>query len=351
MTWGKSLFRFSDSRKVASLASTGITLAWLAIEFSLRYPENALTIFIKALALWILAFLIILWLANRFIYEKIRVIYKIIHDQKVPKDIDPRETLKATSLQEIDAEVEAWGEERRREMARLREMERYRREYIGNISHELKTPVFNIQGYILTLLDGGLEDPEINRTYLLKAEKSINRLIAMIEDLETINLLESNELKLHFTRFNLVDLVREAIESLEIKALKRECVIVLNHEPERPLFVTADRYRIMQVVVNLLDNAIKYGKKQGGRIKISFFDMDEHILAEITDDGPGIPQEYLPRIFERFFRIDKGRSRSQGGTGLGLAIVKHIMEAHGQTVNVRSTPGVGTTFGITLRKA
>ncbi|MDN5330094.1 MAG: two-component system, OmpR family, phosphate regulon sensor histidine kinase PhoR [Bacteroidales bacterium] len=302
-------------------------------------------------AFWAVSFLFILWLTNNFIYDKIRVIYKIIHNQKVPKDVNPKETIKAESLEEIDAEVEAWSEERREEVDKLREMERYRREYIGNISHELKTPIFNIQGYILTLLDGGLEDPEVNRTYLLKAEKNVNRLIAMIEDLETINLLESNELKLNFTRFNLVDLVREAMESLELKAAKKECKWVLNHEIEIPLFVKADRHRIMQVLVNLLDNAIKYGKKEGGRVKVSFFDMDEHILAEVTDDGPGIPQEYLPRIFERFFRIDKGRSRSQGGTGLGLAIVKHIMEAHGQTVTVRSTPGIGTTFGITLKKA
>ncbi len=348
---GKSLFRFSDSRKVASLASAAI-LIFYAIEvwfFPLTPSRSSLIIF--GILLWLVSFWVILWLTNRFIYDKIRVIYKIIHSQKLPKHVNPKEAIKAESLEEIDQEVEAWGEERRQEMERLREMERYRREYIGNISHELKTPVFNIQGYILTLLDGGLEDPEVNRTYLLKAEKSINRLIAMIEDLETINLLESNELKLTFTRFNLVELVREAMESLELKASKRGCTILLNHNNEIPLFVMADRYRIMQVFVNLIDNAIKYGKKEGGRVKISFFDMDEHILAEVTDDGPGIPQEYLSRIFERFFRIDKGRSRNQGGTGLGLAIVKHIMEAHGQTVTVRSTPGIGTTFGITLKKA
>jgi two-component system phosphate regulon sensor histidine kinase PhoR len=348
---GKSLFRFSDSRKLATLASSGISIVFLLTSWFLHPDGNKFTLFIIAVAFWVVSFLLILWLTNKFIYDKIRVIYKIIHNQKVPKDLNPKETIKAESLEEIDAEVEAWSEERRQEVDKLREMERYRREYIGNISHELKTPIFNIQGYILTLLDGGLEDPEVNRTYLLKAEKSVNRLIAMIEDLETINLLESNELKLNFTRFNLVDLVREAMESLELKAAKKECKLVLNHEIEIPLFVKADRHRIMQVLVNLLDNAIKYGKKEGGRVKVSFFDMDEHILAEVTDDGPGIPQEYLPRIFERFFRIDKGRSRSQGGTGLGLAIVKHIMEAHGQTVTVRSTPGIGTTFGITLKKA
>ena len=347
---GKSLFRFSDSRKVASLASTAILIFYAVAVWFFPLAEVRLSLLLFGLLLWFVSFWVILWLTNRFIYDKIRVIYKIIHSQKLPKHVNPRETIKAGSLEEIDAEVEAWSEERREEMERLREMERYRREYIGNISHELKTPVFNIQGYILTLLDGGLEDPEVNRTYLLKAEKSVNRLIAMIEDLETINLLESNELKLNFTRFNLVELVREAMETLELKAAKKECSLVLNHNAEIPLFVMADRYRIMQVFVNLIDNAIKYGKKEGGRVKISFFDMDEHILAEVTDDGPGIPQEYLSRIFERFFRIDKGRSRNQGGTGLGLAIVKHIMEAHGQTVTVRSTPGVGTTFGITLKK-
>ncbi len=251
----------------------------------------------------------------------------------------------------MQREVTEWSDERREEIETLKELEKYRREYIGNISHELKTPIFNIQGYILTLLDGGLEDPNVNRNYLLKAEKSVNRMIAIIEDLEMINLLEANELKLNIIRFNLVDLAREAVESLEMKTKKRECEVFINHNIDRPIYVLADRQRILQVFTNLIDNAIKYGKKSGGRIKISFFDMDENILAEITDDGPGISQNDLTHIFERFYRLDRGRSREMGGTGLGLAIVKHIIEAHHQTVNVRSSIGVGTTFGFTLKKA
>ncbi|NMD16940.1 MAG: sensor histidine kinase [Bacteroidales bacterium] len=288
---------------------------------------------------------------DKFIFSKIRVIYKTIHSQKVPKGIDPRQTIEAHSVEDVQREVTEWSDERREEIETLKELEKYRREYIGNISHELKTPIFNIQGYILTLLDGGLEDPNVNRNYLLKAEKSVNRMIAIIEDLEMINLLEANELKLNIIRFNLVDLAREAVESLEMKTKKRECEVFINHNIDRPIYVLADRQRILQVFTNLIDNAIKYGKKSGGRIKISFFDMDENILAEITDDGPGISQNDLTHIFERFYRLDRGRSREMGGTGLGLAIVKHIIEAHHQTVNVRSSIGVGTTFGFTLKKA
>ena len=218
----------------------------------------------------------------------------------------------------------------------------------GNISHELKTPIFNIQGYVLTLLDGGLEDPSINRDYLIKAEKSINRMIAIIDDLETISMLESNQLQLNKSRFDILSLLREAMEAVEIKARKKDCSIFLSQIYDRPIYVIADRQRILQVLINLLDNAVKYGRKKEGKVKIGFFDMDEHILIEISDNGPGIAQQDLPRIFERFYRTDKGRAREQGGTGLGLAIVKHILEAHNQSVTVRSTLEVGTTFGFTL---
>ena len=222
---------------------------------------------------------------------------------------------------------------------------------MGNVSHELKTPIFNIQGYVLTLLDGGLEDPTINREYLKRTEKSINRMVAIVEDLEEISMLEYGELKLKFTTFNIVELTREVIDFLEIKAQRKSHRIYFDKSYDKPIYVHADKKRIRQVLVNLIDNSIKYAKREYGKTKISFFDMDENLLLEVTDNGIGIARENIPRLFERFFRTDKARSREEGGTGLGLSIVKHIMEAHHQSVNVRSTPGIGSTFAITLSRS
>lgn len=349
----KKSFNFSDSRRVASMVASYSLIVYLILTVILSrfYPGIDRTyVALKGFFLWLTLFLISYYLVDKFIFEKIRVIYKTIHSQKVGKGENPRKNIRARSISEIDLEVSQWGEERKAEIERLKELETYRREYIGNISHELKTPIFNIQGYVLTLLDGGLEDPGINREYLRKAEKNISRMITILDDLETISMFESNEIQLNKTRFDLLALSHEAVESLELKSKKRECEIHFSQNYDKPIYVVADRARIQQVIINLIDNAIKYGRKKEGRIKIGYFDMDEHILMEITDNGPGIAQQELPRIFERFYRTDKGRSREQGGTGLGLAIVKHILEAHNQSVTVRSTIEVGTTFGFTLLK-
>jgi two-component system phosphate regulon sensor histidine kinase PhoR len=256
----------------------------------------------------------------------------------------------SNTLESVNRQVLEWGEQQQQEIEKLKELARYRREFLGNVSHELKTPIFNIQGYVLTLLDGGLEDPNINREYLLKTEQSIERMVTIIEDLEAISKLESGELKLKFTRFDIVELSKDVVDFLEIKAKKKKIKIHFAKNYDRSIFVNADKKSIRQVLVNLIDNSIKYGLDKDGTIKVSFFDMDENILVEVTDNGIGIDQKDIPRLFERFFRTDKGRSREQGGSGLGLAIVKHLIEAHEQVINVRSTVGVGTTFAFTLKK-
>ena len=238
------------------------------------------------------------------------------------------------------------AEEKNREIEQLKQLERYRRDFIGNISHELKTPLFNIQGYILTLLDGGLDDPSINREYLKRTEKSIERLIRIVDDLDEITQLESGQIKLTVTQFDLTALTMEVIEMLEIKARKRKVDIHCTQQ-DRSIYVEGDQEKIRQVITNILENSIRYGREEG-TVKIDFFDMDEHVLTEITDSGTGIDPEELPRVFERFYRTSRGRASFSKGKGLGLAIVKHIIEAHDQTVNVRSTIGVGTTFGFTL---
>ncbi len=298
-----------------------------------------------------ISFLMFYFILRHFIYEKIRVIYKTIHDLKTPRG-KRREIWydQDDMIRKANEEVLEWASDRKKEIDALKKMESYRREFLGNVSHELKTPIFNIQGYVLTLLDGGLEDPEINRNYLLRTEKSINRMISIIEDLETISRLESGEIQLKFTQFDMVSLVREVLEMMEMEADRRKIRMAFGRSYESPVMVYADRKSIQQVVTNLMVNALKYGT-ENGRVKVSFFDMDEHILTEVTDSGIGIAREEIPRVFERFYRGEKSRSRDKGGgSGLGLAIVKHIIEAHNQTINVRSTLGIGTTFAFTLKK-
>ena len=235
------------------------------------------------------------------------------------------------------------------EIRSLREQDSFRRDYIGNLSHELKTPVFNIQGYILTLLEGALEDPRHNRIFLEKAARSVDRMTVLLEDLDGITRIESGNLELYREDFDLNKLAREVIESLEHTAKKSNIKLVINSSKDGVIPVNADRSRVEQILTNLVVNSIKYGK-EGGTTKVRFYDMDTDFLVEVADDGIGMTTEHLPRVFERFYRVDKSRSRHHGGTGLGLAIVKHLVEAHGQTINVRSTEGVGSTFSFTMQK-
>lgn len=304
------------------------------------------------LILFVFCFFTFRYTIEKFVYEKIKIIYKTIHSLKLPKEQKRRRLIiSGDSIDKVNQEVMEWGETKTREIEELKKLASYRREFIGNVSHELKTPIFNIQGYVLTLLDGALKDPHINREYLLRTEKSINRMIAIVEDLEAISRLESGELELEIVDFDLLALTREIIEFLEIKANNRNNMIFFAGHYEKPIMVHGDKDKIRQVMTNLIDNSIKYGKKEDGKTKISFFDMDENYLIEVTDNGVGIAKQDIPRVFERFYRTDKGRSREQGGTGLGLSIVKHIIEAHDQTINIRSTQGVGTTFAFTFSKA
>ncbi len=289
---------------------------------------------------------------EKFIYQKIKLIYKTIYNLKRQKGekMESHE-FDTNTIESINQEVLEWGEKKKLEIEQLKKNELYRRDFLGNIYHELKTPIFNIQGYVLTLLDGGLEDPTINREYLLRTEKSIIRMIAIVEDLETISNLETSQIKLKITKFDILELTREVFEFLEIKAKKKKKTFLLDGKYDKPVMVEADKKWTRQVLVNLLDNSIKYGAAKEGKTKVSFFDLDENMLIEITDDGPGIAPEEIPRVFERFYRTQSARSKEKTGTGLGLAIVKHIIEAHDQTVNVRSRLGVGTTFAFTLKKA
>lgn len=305
--------------------------------------------FIAGVLVFAGAFFTTKYAAERFIHKKVRLIYKTIHNLKSRKDTGDKEPT-TSDLDFVDREVKAWAEEQSKEIQDLKIRENYRREFIGNISHELKTPIFNIQGYILTLLDGALSDPEINEKFLKRTHKSVERMIRILQDMETISKLEAGEMDLNMKEFNLLELVREVTEMVEMKALEREVKITTNGNGEKAIKVFADVERIEQVLTNLILNSIKYGKK-GGETKLRFYDMDENILVEVADNGVGIPEKDLPRLFERFYRVDKSRARDMGGSGLGLAIVKHIVDAHNQTIHVRSTEGIGSTFSFTLKKA
>jgi two-component system, OmpR family, phosphate regulon sensor histidine kinase PhoR len=284
------------------------------------------------------------------ISEKIAPIYKTIGDfpfngKKIKENIENRKDI----ITEVDLDVKMWANDKMAEIDRLRDIEKYRKDFIGNVSHELKTPIFNIQGYVLTLLDGGLEDPKINRLYLERTEKSIDRMISIVEDLESITKLESGEVKLKIEGVNLVKLVEEVFD-LEMRAAnERRITMNLAVKAAKPIMVNADKRRIFEVFTNLIGNAIKYGKK-GGAINVIFYDMNDMLMIEVSDDGIGIDKKDLHRIFERFYRVDKSRSRMMGGTGLGLSIVKHIIEAHKQTINVKSQLNKGTTFTFMLEK-
>lgn len=286
-----------------------------------------------------------------FIYRKIKLVYKNIHSLKVRK-LDPRmsDMNMLDPINEMEKEVRDWAEDKSSEIEQLRTMERYRKEFLGNVSHELKTPIFNIQGYINTLLDGAWDDHEVLIHFLKKAARSTDRIASLVEDLEAISQLESGFLTMEMEIFDINDLIRDIFDSLDFRAAEKNITLDFKEGCDVPFIVEADKDRIRQVVINLIVNSIKYGKEDGHTL-VGLYDMDENILVEVTDNGIGIEEEHLPRLFERFYRVDKSRSRDEGGTGLGLSIVKHIIEAHDQTINVRSTKGVGTTFAFTLKKA
>ncbi len=341
----------SITTKRITILSTIVYFFLTIIFFLINYFSTNITIslLISIPVILLLYSIYVRYYINGFIKSKVKPIYKTIHKlnateitQEISQDKDP--------FKRVTQDVADWMQGKTKEIQQLRQMEQYRKEYLGNVSHELKTPIFNIQGYILTLLEGGIDDDNINMLYLKRTEKSIDRMISIIEDLEAISKLEAGELQIHKEKFNLFQLIEEVFDMQEIRAKDKKIELKLNKSGEKSLMVNADKQRIFQVLSNLVVNSINYGKNKG-KTTINYYDMDNRYLIEIKDNGIGIKEADLPRIFERFFRVDKSRSRDQGGTGLGLAIVKHIIEAHNQTINVNSTYGSGTSFTITLEKA
>lgn len=329
--------------------AVGLALALVNFYFQRHWSYSLITFFVA----FTISFTVFYYLFERYIYSKIKLIYKLIHNLKLGKDLKDAigEHVSADPINDVEQEVRDWAKARKKEIDALKSQEQFRREFLSNISHEFKTPLFAVQGYLDGLQDGMLEeDPEMATQFLEKASRNLDRLSYLIQDLDEISRLESGQIPVKFQKFDIVELINEVLESLEQKAVEHKIKVVFKEKYQAPTIVHADREKARQVLVNLVDNSLKYGKA-GGHTSLRIYSLYDQVLIEVTDDGMGIAEKNLNRVFERFYRTDKSRSRQIGGSGLGLAIVKHIIEAHQQTINVRSTEGVGTTFAFTLEKA
>jgi two-component system phosphate regulon sensor histidine kinase PhoR len=349
------MFKNISLRNMSLLGALAITLfvgigIWIG-EKMLFVPIYGRYGVILMIALGIFAYVAIKFLLDRYIYRRIKLIYKIIRRSKT--SVPDKRTLQKnenTILEGVEKDVQQWADSQQNEIETLKTLESYRKRYIGNVSHELKTPIFSIQGYIYTLIDGGLYDENVNMKYLERAASNVERLLTIVQDLEEISKLESEDLILDMQKFDIKALVKEVFNDLEVNARPRNITLSFKEGADKSYHVVGDREGIRQVLTNLINNSIKYGV-ENGVTKVSFYVMDKQILIEISDNGIGIEEKHLKHLFDRFYRVDKSRSRESGGSGLGLSIVKHILEAHNQSVNVRSTTGKGSTFGFTLDKA
>ena len=332
---------------------SALTAVILSIPIGLGfYAESGkpLIAAIAAVVTFLGSYFLIRFVLQWFIYRKIKLVYKFIYQTKASKkeEMYYKYILPQKSIDEVREDVEKWAEQRRAEIEALKNTEAYRKEFLQNLAHEFKTPIFAIQGYVDTLLNGALENPAVNKKFLENAARNVDRMVNLVSDLDEISKLESGEQPLYQENFIIQDLIKEVYETLSIKTSPRNIKCSIKKGCEFPINVFADKEKIRQVILNLVENATKYGK-QDGYIVASIYKADEkHVLIEISDDGVGIAEEHLHRIFERFYRTDRGRSRDVGGTGLGLAICKHIIEAHGQSIHVRSKVDVGTTIGFLL---
>lgn len=336
--------------KLGLINSLVCVLCFLLLNYFGNFKIDFSYLLISSFASFISGFIVLYYFYYVEVNNKVKALTEKIRLRFLNNEIPQKQNQleDEDSLELLNQRVNLLIESREKEVKHFENLDSYRKEYLGNVSHELKTPVFNIQGYVDTLINGGLSDPLVNVDYLKRAEKSIDRLIHIIDDLETITQLESGELNLDFDDFDIANLCKDIYSSLELNAAKRNIKLELDKKYDKPVNVLADKFRIRQVLVNLITNSIKYGKDNGTTL-VSLNYLNDDVVIEIKDDGDGINKVHLPRIFERFYRIDKGRSREQGGTGLGLAIVKHIIEAHEKSIIVNSYIGKGTTFTFSLK--
>jgi two-component system, OmpR family, phosphate regulon sensor histidine kinase PhoR len=292
------------------------------------------------------SFFVIQYRVEKFIYRRVKKIYDEVSLLEKSSFINQPIT---TDMATLTKEVKKFATDKKLEIETLKVREQYRREFLGNVSHELKTPLFTVQGYLLTLLDGAMDDKTISKKYLQRAEKGVERLIYIVKDLDMITKLETGDINLEYSQFDIVEVVQNVFDLLEMRASRKKITLTFDMK-YKPIFVYADQEKIQQVVTNLVVNSIKYGK-EGGTTEVSIEDLVKHkTIVRITDNGEGIQKQHIPRLFERFYRVDKSGARSEGGSGLGLAIVKHIIEGHQEKIYVESQYGLGSEFSFTLEK-
>lgn len=306
--------------------------------------------FITAVCVFISAYFIIRWQLRKYITRNMKTLYRTMQSLKSAGDMRRQPASAEEMLENAESALAEWADAKITEMKSIKATDTYRKEFIGNLAHELKTPIFSIQGYVETLLDGEVSDQETIRKFLQKASNNIDRISSLIKDLDLITKIESDQLPLSIKKFDIIQLTRTVMELLDEQARSKHIQLRVKAVQGDTKMVEADFLKIEQVLINLITNSIYYGR-EGGWVSAEFFDLDDEVLVEITDNGLGIAQEHLPRIFERFYRVDKSRSRNEGGSGLGLAICKHIVESHGGTIGVRSKLGEGSTFSFTLKRS
>jgi two-component system phosphate regulon sensor histidine kinase PhoR len=305
-------------------------------------------VFVFALCLFIFSFLLIQYRVENFIYKRVKKIYD---DVSLLENTSFRNQPITTDMATLTKEVQKFARDKKLEIETLKIREEYRREFLGNVSHELKTPLFTVQGYLLTLLDGAMDDKNIRKKYLQRAEKGVERLIYIVKDLDMITKLETGDINLELSKFNIVEVVQNVFDLLEMKASKKNILLTFDAKYTKPIWLMGDQEKVQQVVTNLVVNSIKYGK-EGGTTEVAIEDLvNNKVIVRITDNGEGIEKQHIPRLFERFYRVDKSGARSEGGSGLGLAIVKHIIEGHNEKLYVESQFGIGSEFSFTMEKA
>lgn len=342
--------KFKKTYKFAFKSALYISLFFFVVFFIyhfLNYPLGWISIIIISILIFVFSFFILQYRVERFIYRRVKKIYD---DISLLENTSFKNQSITTDITTLSQEVKKFAHDKKIEIETLQIQEAYRREFLGNISHELKTPLFTAQGYLLTLLDGALEDPNIRKKYLQRAEKGVERLIYIVKDLDMITKLEAGDINIELIPFNIVEVIQNAFDLLEMKAAKKRISLTFDTIYKKPIMVIADRDKIQQVITNLVVNSIKYGKP-GGTTEISIENLsNQKIIVRITDNGEGIEKKHFPRLFERFYRVNKSGSRNEGGSGLGLAIVKHIIESHQEKIYIESEFGIGSEFSFTLKK-
>ena len=343
--------KFKKTYSFAFLSALYLTMLAVLISVISYFLYNAIgfvATIIAVLILFILSFFIIQYRVEYFIYRRVRKIY---NDVSLLDIDDLHRQSVTTDMETLSKSVQEFAEGKRIEIQNLIEKDSFRREFLGNVAHELKTPLFTVQGYVLTLIEGAANDKEIRKKYLDRTNKGVERLVAIVKDLDMIARLESDGLKMDLAPFNILELIQNVFDLFEMKAKKKNISLTFDSIYEFPIFVLGDMDRIEQVLINLVVNSIKYGKI-GGVTSVGIESYNENkFIIKVSDNGEGVKQEHLSRLFERFYRVDQSRSREQGGSGLGLAIVKHLIEAHNETILVKSTYGEGSEFSFTLEKA